>query len=68
MSKKCKQKACLFLKFWEESSSLMETDIILTGFKVAQAQHGIRYTNYVGDSESSVYSALVANVPEWGYH
>ena len=54
-------------KIWEEASSSMETDIILAGFKVAQAQHGVRYTNYIGDSDSSVYSALVANVPEWGY-
>jgi len=45
----------------------METDIILKGFKVAQTQHGVRYTNYVGDGDTSVYSALVANVPEWGY-
>ena len=60
-----KKHACF--KIWEEASSLMETDIILAGFKVAQAQHGVRYTNNVGDSDSSVYSALVANVPEWGY-
>jgi len=48
----------------------METDIILKGFKAAQTQHGVRYTNYVGDGDSSVYSALVANVPEMGvsYH
>ena len=55
-------------KNWEEASSSMETDIILAGFKVAQAQHGVRHTNYVGNGNSSVYSALVVNFPDWGYH
>ena len=46
----------------------METDIILKGFQAAQTQHGVRYTNYVGDRDSSVYSALVASDPEWRYY
>ena len=65
--KDANKKTCCF-KNGEEASCSMETDIILAGFKVAQAQHGVRHTNYVGNGNSSVYSALVVNFPDWGYH
>ena len=42
-------------KNWEESSSSMEKHIILTGFKVAKKQHGVRYMKFIGDGDSSVY-------------
>ena len=45
----------------------METDIILNGFMVAEEQHGVRYINFVGDGDSSMYPTLVAGVPGWGY-
>ena len=45
----------------------METDIILTGFKAAEKQHGLRYIKFIGDSDSFVYPSLVAAVPGWGY-
>jgi len=54
-------------KNWKEASSSMETDIILTGFKAAEKQHGVRYIKFIGDGDSSVYPTLVAGVPGWGY-
>ena len=53
-------------KNWDESSSQMETDIILEGFRAAEKIHGVRYTRFVGDGDSSVYPTLLTNVPEWG--
>ena len=45
----------------------MESDLILEGFLAAEKQHGVRYINFVGDGDSSVYPTLVLNVPGWGY-
>ncbi len=53
-------------KNWNESSSQMEPDIILEGFKQAEEVHGVRYTRFVGDGDSSVYPTLIQNVPGWG--
>ena len=58
------QHACY--KNWDASSSEMETDIILEGFKLAEQVHGVRYTHFIGDGDSSVYPTLI-NVPGWGY-
>ena len=44
-----------------------KSDIILKGFLAAEKQHGVRYINFVGDGDSSVYPTLVSNVPGWGY-
>jgi len=49
-------------KNWAESSSQMEPDIILEGFKQAEAVHGVRYIRFVGDRDSSVYPRLIQNV------
>ncbi len=46
-------------KNWEASSSQMETDIIVEGFKEAERVHGVRYTCFVGDGDSSVYPTLL---------
>ena len=54
-------------KNWTRSSSEMETDIILEGFKEAEQVHGVRYTRFVGDGDSSVHSTLLESVPGWGY-
>ena len=54
-------------KNWSGSSSSMETDIILEGFLAAEKEHGVRYINFVGDGDSSVYPTLVSSVPGWGY-
>ena len=50
-------------KNWDGSSSAMETDIIVEGFKKCIQQHGIKYTKFIGNGDSSVYSILVS----WGY-
>ena len=44
----------------------METDILLEGFKQAEL-HGLRYTKFIGDGDSSVFPTLVTQVPVWGH-
>ena len=51
---------------WEDSSSGMETDTILEGFLEAEKVHGLRYTRFIGDGDSSVYPTLLQSVPGWG--
>ena len=53
-------------KNWDGSSSAMETDIIVEGFKKCIEQHSVKYTKFIGDGDSSVYSTLISSVP-WGY-
>lgn len=48
------------------SSSEMETDIILEGFLKAEQTHGVRYTKFIGDGDSSVFPTLRESVPKWG--
>ena len=52
---------------WDGSSSSMESDIILEGFRMAEKQHGLRYTNFIGDGDSSVHTTLISGVPGWGH-
>ena len=52
---------------WDRPSSSMETDIILEGFKAAESKHGLRYTKFIGDGDSSVHPTLVNEVPVWGH-
>ena len=54
-------------KNWTASSSEMETDIVVEGFIEAERVHGVRYTKFIGDGDSSVYPALVQRVPGWGH-
>ena len=53
-------------KNWDSSSSEMESDIILEGFKQAESKHGVRYLRFIGDGDSSVYPTLIQCVPVWG--
>ena len=53
-------------KNWEQSSSEMEPDIILEGFKQAERVHGVRYIRFVGDGDSAVYPTLIQCLPGWG--
>ena len=53
-------------KNWSHSSSEMEPDIISEGFKQAEKVHGVRYTRFIGDGDSSVHSTLIQCVPGWG--
>ena len=55
-----------YYKNWSGSSSEMETDIILEGFKKAEQTHGLRYIHFIGDGDSSVYLTLLLQVPIWG--
>ena len=45
----------------------METDIILKGFLQSEQQHGLRYIEFIGDDDSSVFPALVSGVPYGHY-
>ena len=54
-------------KNWTGSSSSMESDIIVQGFQEAESKDGLRYINFVGDGDSSVYPSLIAGVPQWGH-
>ena len=47
-----KNHACF--KNWVASSSEIETDIILEDFLQAERVHGIHYTQFIGDGDSSV--------------
>ena len=53
-------------KNWNASSSEMETDIIVEGFRTCEQQHGVRYISFIGDGDSSVYPSLISSIP-WGY-
>ena len=48
---------------WDQSSSAMEADIILEEICLLITQHGLRYTRFVGDGDSSVYPTLVRKMP-----
>ena len=45
----------------------MEADIILEGFINAERVHGVRYTQIIGEGDSSVYPTLIQKVPGWGH-
>ncbi len=45
-------------KNWHGPSTTMESSIILEGFKKLSTVDGIHITQYIGDSDSSVYSTL----------
>ena len=47
---------------WDESSA-METNIILKGFLHSEEQHGLHYTEFIGNDDSSVFPDLVSGVP-----
>ena len=45
----------------------METDIILEGFLEVERVHRVRYTEFIGDGDSSVHITLIQIVPGWGH-
>ena len=45
----------------------MERDIILEEFLEAERVHGVRYTEFIGDDDSSMYPTLIQNVPDRGH-
>jgi len=52
-------------KNWEEASASMESDIIVEEFILAEQQHGVRYTKFIGDGDSSVLARLRQDVKVW---
>ena len=44
------------------AASEMETDIILEGFLEAESVYRVRYTEFIGDGDSSVYLTPIQNV------
>ena len=50
---------------WSESSQAMEADIILEGYQECESKHGIRYTRFIGDGDSSTYKTLIERGPYW---
>ena len=51
---------------WDGSSSAMETDMLVEGFKAAESMHGLRYMRMTGDGDSSVLPNIQASVCGWG--
>ncbi|CAC5388503.1 unnamed protein product [Mytilus coruscus] len=54
-------------KNWNESSQVMESDIIVEGFLKAN-DHGVRYMEIIGDGDSSVTAKIMEIVPVWVCH
>ncbi len=50
-------------KNWNASSSEMENDIIRSGFLAAEKDHGVQYTRFIGDGDSSVHTTLIHGIP-----
>lgn len=50
-------------KNWDKTSTSMESDIILEGFRKSQEMHGVKYARLVGDGDSSVLSRLREAMP-----
>lgn len=50
-------------KNWAKSSTAMEADGIVEGFKCSLDMHKIKYTTIIGDGDSSVTSALNESLP-----
>ena len=53
---------------WSKSSTSMQADIIASGFKVSEQMHGLRYTELIGDGDSSVLHTSQTIVLSYGRH
>ena len=53
-------------KNWSGSSTSMEADIIASGFRLSESMHGVRYTQVIGDGDSSVFYTIQTTVPTYG--
>ena len=51
---------------WSGSSTSMEANIILEGFRQSEEMHGLWYLWLIGDGDSSVYHSVVMGVPSYG--
>ncbi|XP_063217698.1 uncharacterized protein LOC134540509 [Bacillus rossius redtenbacheri] len=52
----------LCFRNWTDSSTAMEADIIVEGFRFCEAKYKLQFKKFVGDGDSSVHAAIVANV------
>ncbi|XP_074026881.1 uncharacterized protein isoform X2 [Leptinotarsa decemlineata] len=50
-------------KNWSGTSTAMETDIIVEGFKCSLEMHGPKYMKMIGDGDSSVHNKLLESRP-----
>lgn len=57
----------LCFKNWSGTSTSMESDIVLEGFKCSKEMHGIKYSHLVGDGDSSVFKKLQIDNPYGNY-
>ena len=61
--KKVSPKQHICYRNWDRSSCAMESDIIVEGFRLSEATHGIRYLKMVADGDSSVMYSIREAVP-----
>lgn len=54
-------------KNWDSTSTAMEADIIVEGFKQSISMHNIIYNRLIGDGDSSVLKKLILSKP-YGFH
>jgi len=54
-------------KNWDGASSSLECDIIVEGFRKSEEQHGLRYTTFIGDGDSAVFSTLKKEIKSYGF-
>ncbi|CAN8019835.1 unnamed protein product [Ixodes persulcatus] len=50
-------------KNWQGSSTTMEKDIIVEGFRRSEEMHGLKYNRLIADGDSSTYRALLEAAP-----
>lgn len=62
-NKKIEVKKHKCFKNWSGSSTAMEADGVVEGFKCSINMHGLKYTKLIGDGDSSVMSALNEALP-----
>ena len=47
---------------WVGTSTAMESDIIIEGFNRSEEMHGVRFMEFIGDGDSSVYKNVLSYV------
>ncbi|CAN7951097.1 unnamed protein product, partial [Ixodes pacificus] len=50
-------------KNWQGSSTTMEKDIIVEGFRRSEEMHGLKYNRLIADGDSSTYKAVLEAAP-----
>jgi len=52
-----------YFKNWSVSSTSMEANIIVAGFKASESMYGLHYTEVIGDGDSSALHTAQTTVP-----